>query len=146
MEAAMKALVVIATTSALIASAQAAVLAPISPHLALAYRGQCVMVEGKASIRKDPNRQGIDVDLDGEKSPFLGYIIRNDEAQFPALHSYDGKIVDITGIIQFYQGRAEIKMTSARQLKIASPNKAADGLTHINPSFAVGESVFCGSN
>jgi hypothetical protein len=146
MEVAMKALVVIATTSALIVSAQAAVLAPISPQRALSYRRQCVMVEGMASVRKDPNRLGTDVDIDGEKSPFLGYILPGDESQFSKLNSYVGKIVDITGIVQFYQGRAEIKMTSANQIKLASPNKESGGLTHIDPSFAISGSVFCGSN
>ena len=80
------------------------------------------MVEGIASIRKDPQRLGTDIDLDGEHSPFLGYIIAGNEAQFPNLASYAGKLVDITGVVQFYLARAEVKMTSASQLKLASPN------------------------
>jgi hypothetical protein len=144
MEIVMKALVVIATTGSLVASAQGAALAPISPQLALSNKGQCVMVEGKANVRKDPNRLGTDVDLDGEKSPFLGYILPGDLLQFPTLNTYNGKIVDITGIVQFYQGRAEIKMTSASQIKIASPSNGSGGLTHIDPSFAATGSVFCG--
>jgi hypothetical protein len=85
------------------------------------------VVEGIASIRKDPKRLGTDIDLDGEHSPFLGYIIAGNEAQFPNLASYAGKLVDITGVVQFYLGRAEVKMTSASQLKLASPN---DRTTH----------------
>jgi DNA/RNA endonuclease YhcR with UshA esterase domain len=144
LEIAMKTSIVFATTSALIVSAQALTLAPISPHRALSYKGQCVMVEGKASVRKDPIRLGTDIDLDGEKSPFLGYIIPGNESQFPSLNSYAGKIVDITGVVQFYQGRAEIRMTSANQINPASPNKGTGGLTHIDPSFVVGGSEFCG--
>jgi len=100
---------------------------PISPHDALLNEGQCVVVEGIASIRKDPKRLGTDIDLDGEHSPFLGYIIAGNEAQFPNLASYAGRRVDITGVVQFYLGRAEVKMTSATQLKLASPN---DRTTH----------------
>jgi DNA/RNA endonuclease YhcR with UshA esterase domain len=95
---------------------------PISPHEALFNEGEAVTVEGIASIRKDPQRLGIDIDLDGEHSPFLGYIIAGHDAQFPNLASYAGKMVDITGVVQFYLGRAEVKMTSAKQLKLASPN------------------------
>ena len=144
MEIGMKILAVVSLTGASIFSAQAAVLAPISPKLALSNKGQCVIVEGKATIRKDPNRAGTDVDLDGEKSPFLGYIIPGDEAQFPGLSSYNGKIVDITGVVQFYQGRAEIKISSSKQIKSASPGSGSEGLTHIDPSFASAGSVFCG--
>jgi hypothetical protein len=143
-EIAMKALAVIATTGTLIASAQAAVLAPISPQLARSNKGQCVMVEGRASVRKDPNRLGTDIDLDGEKSPFLGYILPGNESQFPTLDSYAGKTVDITGIVQFYMDRAEIVITSAKQIKLASPNSEPGGRTSIDPSFDYTGSVFCG--
>ena len=100
---------------------------PISPHEALVNEGQRVVVEGIASIRKDAQRLGTDIDLDGVHSPFLGYIIAGNEAQFPNLASYAGRLVDITGVVQFYLGRAEVKMTSASQLKLASPN---DRTTH----------------
>jgi hypothetical protein len=100
---------------------------PISPHEALVNEGQRVVVEGIASIRKDAQRLGTDIDLDGEHSPFLGYIIAGNEAQFPNLASYAGRLVDITGVVQFYLGRAEVKMTSTTQLKLASPN---DRTTH----------------
>ena len=118
-------LLAISTTPA-IAPAFAFPFPPISPHEALLNEGQCVVVEGIASIRKD-QRLGTDIDLDGEHSPFLGYIIAGNEAQFPNLASYAGKLVDITGVVQFYLGRAEVKMTSASQLKLASPN---DGTIH----------------
>jgi len=143
-EIALKTSIVFATTGALIVSAQAFILAPISPQRALSYKGQCVMVEGKASVRKDPIRFGTDIDLDGEKSPFFGYILPGDESQFASLNSYAGKIVDITGVVQFYQGRAEIGMVSAKQINPASSNKGTGGLTHIDPSFAVSGSGFCG--
>jgi hypothetical protein len=114
-------LLAISTTPA-IAPAFAYPFPPISPHDALLNGGQCVVVEGIASIRKDPQRLGTDIDLDGEHGPFLGYIIAGNEAQFPNLASYAGKLVDITGVVQFYLARAEVKMTSASQLKLTSPN------------------------
>lgn len=98
---------------------------PISPREALLNEGQCVVVEGIAGIRKDPLRLGTDIDLDGEHSPFFGYIIAGNEAQFPNLARYAGKMVDITGVVQFYLGRAEVKMTSATQLELASPGNTA---------------------
>jgi hypothetical protein len=110
------------STAPAIAPASAYPFPPISPHEALLDEGQCVVVEGVASIRKDPQRLGTDIDLDGERSPFLGYIIAGHDARFPNLASYAGKRVDITGVVQFYLGRAEVKMTSAPQLKLASPN------------------------
>jgi len=116
------ALLLAISTTPVIAPAFAFPFPPISPHEALLDKGQCVVVEGIASIRKDPQRLGTDIDLDGMHSPFLGYIIAGNEAQFPNLASYAGKLVDITGVVQVYLGRAEVKMTSASQLKPASPN------------------------
>jgi hypothetical protein len=74
-------LLAISTTPA-IAPAFAFPFPPISPHDALLNEGQCVVVEGIASVRKDPQRLGADIDLDGEHSPFLGYIIAGNEASF----------------------------------------------------------------
>jgi hypothetical protein len=95
---------------------------PISPHKALFNEGEAVTVEGIASIRPDPQRLGTDIDLDGEHSPFLGYILAGHDTQFPNLARYAGKKVVITGVVQFYLGRAEVKMTSAKQLRLASPD------------------------
>jgi hypothetical protein len=97
---------------------------PISPHQALFNEGEAVTVEGIAGVRKDPQRLGIDIDLDGEHSQFFGYIISGHDAEFPNLASYAGKMVDITGVVQFYLGRTEVKMTSATQLKLAPPGLA----------------------
>ena len=122
----------------------AAPLAPISPHQALANRGQCVNVEGTASVRSDPQRPGLDVDLDGKNSSAFGYIEVQDQAQFPDISSLDGQRVSMTGVVQFYLGRAEIKLTRAVQLAPATGDDSA-GLTHIGPEFARGNSpTACG--
>ena len=123
----------------------AAPLSPISPHEALANRGQCVAVQGTASVRPDPQRQGIDVDIDGKDSSAFGYILPENKAQFPDIESLDGQKIAITGVVGFYLGRAEIRMTSAKQLN--TPGVSEDnGLTHVGPEFAAsGERVACGA-
>ena len=124
--------------------AGAATLSPISPHQALANRGQCVSVQGTASVRTDPQRPGVDVDLDGKDSSAFGYIEAQDQAQFPDLNSLDGQRVNISGVVQFYLGRAEIKLASARQLTPATGDDSA-GLTHIGPEYTRGNSSsICG--
>ena len=112
-------------------------LSPISPHEALANRGQCVSVQGIASVREDPQRPGMDVDIDGKDSSAFGYILPQNQAQFPNLNSLDGQRISITGVVGFYLGRAEIKMVSARQLNAAGISEA-NGLTHVPPEFARG--------
>lgn len=110
-------------------------LAPISPHLALANLGQCVSVEGTATVRSDPQRPGLDVDLDGIDSSAFGYIIPQNESQFPDIASMNGQRVALTGVITLYLGRAQIHMTSSKQLGPAGANSDS-GLTHLGPEWA----------
>jgi hypothetical protein len=143
MEASMKyPMIAFLTLAALPLSA--APLQSITPHEALANRGQCVSVQGTATVRDDPQRPGLDVDLDGKSSPAFGYIEPQDKAQFPNLASMDGQRVNISGVVQFYLGRAEIKMTSAKQLMPATNDESA-GLPRVGPEFAKGGmSNICG--
>src|SRR5262245_48520042 len=115
--------------------ALAAPLAPITPHQALANRGQCVAVQGIASVRPDPAPPGCDVDLDGKDSSAFRYILPENKSQFPDIESLNGQKIAIAGVVNFYLGRAEIRMTSAKQL---NPTNASDehGLTHVGPEFA----------
>ena len=120
-------------------------LAPISPHQALANKGQCVNIEGTASVRSDPQRPGLDVDLDGKDSSAFGYILPQNQAQFPDIKSIEGRRVAITGVVTIYMGRAQIHMTSARQLTPAGGN-ADRGLTHVGPEWAKGDpNAVCGA-
>jgi hypothetical protein len=140
----MKLLISAVCLSLLTFPAGAAMMAPISPHQALANRGQCVAIEGIASVRTDPQRPGIDVDLDGKDSPAFGYIEVQNKAQFPDLGSLAGQRVSVSGVVQFYRGRAEINLTSARQLTSATGDTSS-GLTHIGPEFSRGDSsAICG--
>ena len=121
----------------------AAQLSPISPHLALANRGQCVTIEGTASVRQDEQRQGTDVDLDGKDSSAFGFIRAESAAQFPDLNGLDGQHVEMTGVVQYYLGRAEIILTSAKQL---APAGGGDdrSLSHVGPEYSRGSDIFCG--
>ena len=66
------------------------------------------------------------------------------KGQFPDLDSLAGQRVNISGVVQFYRGRAEINLTSARQLTSATGD-ASSGLTHIGPEFSRGDSsAICG--
>jgi len=119
-------------------------LSPITPHQALSNRGQCVMVAGVATVRADPQRLGFDVDLDGKESSAFGYVLPGDDKNFPALQSYTGKRIAITGVVNMYMGRAEIKMTNPAQVTLDVPAQS-DGLTHIGPEFGrTGNPSLCG--
>jgi hypothetical protein len=140
MEVAMKSataalLAIITVLPALAVPAWAAFLTPISPHEALSNLGQCVTVKGTASVRPDPQRLGTDVDIDGKDSSFFGYILPGNEKEFPQLQSLNGQQVQITGVVQFYHSRAEVRMTVAQQIAPASAGSSG-GPTHIGPEFA----------
>jgi hypothetical protein len=140
----MKLLISAAVLAVLVLPAAADGLQSITPHQALANEGQCVRVEGTASVRSDPQRPGFDLDLDGKDSSAFGYILPQNQNQFPDLSSLDGRRVAISGVVQFYMGRAEIKMTSANQLNPADASDSS-GLTHIGPEFAKGNiTTLCG--
>ena len=121
----------------------AATLQPISAHQALANEGRCVVIQGTASVRSDPQRPGYNLDIDGKDSSAFGYILPQNKAQFPELESLDGKQVAISGVVHLYLGRAEIQMTSASQL---SPGgSSSGGLTNVGPEYARGgASAICG--
>jgi len=144
MEASMKLFVSAAAFALLAIPAGATAISPITPHQALANRGQCVAIEGTASVRSDPQRPGMDLDLDGKDSSAFAYIEPQNQKQFPDLSSMEGQRVSITGVVEFYLGRAEIKLTSARQLSPAVGDSG--GLTHIGPEFTRGDSssAICG--
>jgi hypothetical protein len=143
MELPMKLFLSTAALALMVLPLAASPLAPISPHQALANRGQCVSVEGTASVRSDPQRPGLDVDLDGKDSSAFGYILPENQAEFGDLNSLEGQRVNMTGVVQFYLGRAEIKLTNVKQLTPAGSGNEA-GLTHVGPEFSKTSDAFCG--
>jgi hypothetical protein len=134
----MKHLLAAAAAAAVFAVPAYAALSPITSTQSLQNLGQCVAVEGTASVRKDPQRLGTDVDVDGEHSSFLGYIPPGNERQFPDLESLNGQQVRITGVVHTYLGRGEVRIANKPQLTAATGEPAEGGPTHVGPEFAKG--------
>ena len=129
----MKYLLAAAAVAALFAAPASAALSSITPEQSLSNIGQCVAVEGTASVRPDPNRFGTIIDINGEHSTFLGFIPRGNETQFD-LSSLNGQQVRITGVVHTYLGRGEVAITNAPQLTAAAGS--SDGLSHVGPQFS----------
>jgi len=134
----MKHLLAAAAVTAVLAVPAYAALSPITSDQSLQNLGQCVAVEGTASVRKDPQRLGTDIDVDGEHSSFLGYIPPGNERQFPDLDSLNGQKVRITGVVHTYLGRGEVRIANKPQLSAATGQPSDGGLTHVGPEFAKG--------
>ena len=131
----MKHLLAAAAVTAVLAVPAYAALSPITSDQSLHNIGQCVAVEGTASVRKDPQRLGTDIDVDGEHSSFLGYIPPGNERQFPDLDSLNGQQVRITGVVHTYLGRGEVQITNLPQLSAAA-GETGGGLTHVGKEFS----------
>jgi len=130
----MKHLLAAAAVTAIFAVPAYAALSPITSDQSLSNVGQCVAVEGTASVRKDPQRFGTDIDVDGEHSSFLGFIPQGNEKQFPDLDSLNGQKIRITGVVHVYLGRGEVQITNLPQLTAAS-GESDSGLTHVGAEF-----------
>lgn len=115
-----------------------ATLTPITPDRSLSNVGQCVAVEGIATVRRDPQRLGTIVDLDGPKSRFLGFIPMGNERQMTQLASLDGQKVRITGVVHIYLARGEVWITDPAQIVSASDVTATSGLTRLGPEYMRG--------
>ncbi len=61
----------------------------------------------------------VDIGGSGRNAPFSGVIFASDFAAFPSISTYNGKKVDVTGTVEMYQGKAEIILKTADQLKLA---------------------------
>jgi hypothetical protein len=134
----MKHILAAAAVTAIFAVPAYAALSPISSDQSLSNIGQCVAVEGTASVRPDPQRFGTDIDVDGEHSSFLGFIPKGNEGQFADLDSLNGQKVRITGVVHVYLGRGEVQITNLPQLTAATGEPSDSGLTHVGPEFAKG--------
>ena len=115
----MKAIFIAATAIfGLVSSVYAA--GPITPRQALGSAGQNVVVEGTVSgIYPDPMQAGVDLEVTAQDSHIIGFIPEGSESAFADIKAYAGKTVDLTGVVQTSDGRAEIRITSERQLSPA---------------------------
>jgi hypothetical protein len=117
----MKTMIVAALLAASCATASYAVGA-IKPSQAAAQQGSLVIVEGTADVHDDSTRSGIDITLTGSDNSHLNaFIPTQDREQFPDLNSYNGKTVDVTGVVLFDGGKPEIRVLRPNQVKLASP-------------------------
>jgi len=118
MEPHMKTVLLTVVIAALASSASAAT---IRPSQALSAQGQLVIVEGTANIHDDTARAGKDVDVTAGDSHLVAFIPLQSKDVFPALDSFNGKTVGVTGVVLFNSGRPEIRLMRANQLKLATP-------------------------
>lgn len=111
---------VVLTLAALVSSAYA--VGALRPSQALAYRGQLALVEGTADIQSDSSNSRINVKLTGsDDSHFTAFIPEGSKNKFPALDVYNGKTVDVFGVVYFESGGPTIRLTQPNQIKLASP-------------------------
>ena len=73
-----------------------------------------------SSIYADQVQAGTDLELTARNNHIIILKLRKeDKSAFPDIKSYDGKTVDVTGVVQTSSGRTEIRITSERQLSPA---------------------------
>jgi hypothetical protein len=91
--------------------------ATVSPAGAWEYVGKHVTVEGVASVHQIAGGMClIDLKGHGPDAPFAAVILNDNAGQFPDVQSYDGKTLDISGMVELYQGMPEIVLKSPSQI------------------------------
>jgi DNA/RNA endonuclease YhcR with UshA esterase domain len=91
----------------------------IGPNETKAHVGQPVTVEA-AITDVHTGRSGVTfIDMGGRypDNNFVAVIFADDAAKFPNASALEGKTVTISGPVQLYQGKPEIVLKSADQLK-----------------------------
>jgi DNA/RNA endonuclease YhcR with UshA esterase domain len=91
----------------------------IGPAETKAYVGKPVTVEAAITDVHTARSGATFIDMGGEfpDNEFVAVIFADDAAKFPNASSLEGKTVTITGTVQMYQGKPEIVLKSASQLK-----------------------------
>ena len=67
------------------------------------------------------SRDGVEIALrSGDNSAVvIGYIPKGNVDQFPDSRALDGRVIDVSGVLEMDSGQAEIRVTSPEQLAIA---------------------------
>jgi DNA/RNA endonuclease YhcR with UshA esterase domain len=104
------------TSFLVVPSAQAQTIGPSETK---AYVGKPVTVQAAISDVHTARSGATFIDMGGEfpDNEFVAVIFADDVAKFPNASSLEGKTVTITGTVQMYQGKPEIVLKSASQLK-----------------------------
>jgi DNA/RNA endonuclease YhcR with UshA esterase domain len=93
---------------------------PIKPEVAELYAGREATVGGTAHVSK-PNTGTvtfIEVSVPGNPATVTGIVMSGDEPKFPNLKDYDGKKIDITGVLQHFKGTLRIVLIRPDQIKL----------------------------
>jgi len=81
--------------------------------------GEYACVSGKVDHVNTPKETTfLNFGPDYKTCPFGAVIFGSDAYKFPNPNQYEGKTVEITGLIKTYQGRAEIVLNDPGQIKI----------------------------
>jgi DNA/RNA endonuclease YhcR with UshA esterase domain len=94
---------------------------PLTPQEAAASIGSSATVEGTVSEVFTDRKSGTTfLDMGGRypNETFSGVIFSEDAGTFPNASALGGRTVDVTGRVTAYQGRPEIILKSADQLKL----------------------------
>jgi DNA/RNA endonuclease YhcR with UshA esterase domain len=103
----------------LVTAAMPARAETIGPGDVKGHAGQTVTVEAAISDVRTLRSGVTFIDIGGRypDNDFTAVIFASDAAKFPNASALDGKTVVISGPVQLYQGRPEIILKSADQLK-----------------------------
>jgi DNA/RNA endonuclease YhcR with UshA esterase domain len=89
------------------------------PEEAAAHAGGIVTIEGVASVyTAQSGMVFLDMGGSGKSSTFSGVIFARDAGKFADIRAWNGKVLDITGTVQMYQGKPEIILTSPGQVAV----------------------------
>jgi hypothetical protein len=117
----MKKLIFAAVFTALTLPACAMPIRVLDPSQALKRQGDWIAVGGRAHVHQDAQFQFTDIDLvdPNGRILFIGYIPQLNEGNFLNLASYDGKLVTLNGVVEFYSSYPAMQILSADQLRLA---------------------------
>lgn len=111
--------------AALITSTGLAVAAPISASLAGKFVGRNVTVEGKISDVHFSKSGVTFIDIGGKypRYRFTALIPLQSAAHFENVQGYEGRLVEITGMVEMYRGKPEIVLTAPDQIQVIDDAK-----------------------
>jgi len=113
----MKSMLLIA---AIVLAASPAAAAAMRVSQAMTSQGQNVVVEGTAHVEDEAGAVNVEL-TDDSKGHLVLNIPMQMRSNFPDLASYNGKTVEVRGIVEIGARGAQITINRANQLKLAAP-------------------------
>ncbi|HVZ27214.1 MAG TPA: hypothetical protein VG798_01025 [Rhizomicrobium sp.] len=93
----------------------------MTPARAMSHQGERVAVEGTAHVQQSAGGDVEFVLSDNGKGHLVINVQNQARADLPDLTSFDGKVVNVVGVVDFGSHGAQITVERAAQLKLASP-------------------------